>query len=304
MTRELYPGSFRGFRAFDVRKIAKGEPPENTPWTKETAANDISLKLTEEYVLSSLSHFSCYFEPSIEHVAVCKMGGTYFDNEEAQKIQNECGCSYTVVKESTVISNVGVHTGTGRPMVHVNHTFGSCRKIDFYLKERLSNFSNSMEYIDFYRGIRQVFPLPMYDNSHEQDKVATFGTCRFGCGFYGFYDHRGYRWANGGYGITGHEPVVGVCDFYGRIAFATKGFRAEKMRIVALATQPVSPFWATRGHQGQISFVPNRKELEQERTNAILLNKGFEVFDNTQRLLEKYPLSDASTILEKNEKDF
>lgn len=65
---------------------------------------------------------------------------------------------------------------------------------------------------------------------------ATFEEMK--CGFYAYFDGHD----DGGYGST--EPgVSGVVEGYGEVLIGTKGFRARKARIIALAVPDFQGIW-------------------------------------------------------------
>lgn len=75
------------------------------------------------------------------------------------------------------------------------------------------------------------------------------------CGFYGYYAGNEYTYNQ----YAGYETVTGLVQAYGRCSYGKNGFRAEKLKILAI----VNPF-LTEGEVTQQAKVDQARDLRQE----------------------------------------
>jgi len=125
---------------------------------------------------------------------------------------------------------------------------------------------------------------PYYGNS-AWSHTAPGNDCI--CGFYGYYTPRLIN--DTGNGIE--NTVVAAVEVYGNVVLGTKGFRAEKLRLVALV-RPTE--YEARVH---------RYEKLQVQWRALVEAYGVPCFDTVDTMLATYPPQDVSELLPREKVD-
>jgi hypothetical protein len=90
------------------------------------------------------------------------------------------------------------------------------------------------------------------------------------CGFYAYLDH-----ARSEYGYT-DQPVTGVIEGYGETVIGTKGFRAKRAKISAIAIEPIEAVWEMADHV-----------VKRIRANY----PGIPIFESQLAMIAEFPLS-------------
>lgn len=98
-----------------------------------------------------------------------------------------------------------------------------------------------------------------------------------GCGFYGYQYGSNDYYSPTSTGTGGHGPIGGVIRGYGKVVLGTRGFRAEKVEILALYIDAAKLTQAD--HQLNDGLIRSR----------LAHNYGVPIFNDYQLLLAEFP---------------